>query len=400
LRRFSFDILCAHAVGRGILLDLLTKSKYPVGNTQSYYQTILEHLVQTQEQTITKRLLAWYAKHGRHDLPWKLQTTPYRVWISEIMLQQTQVMTVIPYFERFMQRFPSVQHLALAPEDEVLKHWSGLGYYARARNLHKTAQIIHTQYHDSFPSTLEELEQLPGIGRSTAGAILSLAMEIRAPILDGNVKRVLCRLYAIEGWPGKNDIVKRLWKLAEALTPSKTAHHYNQAIMDLGAKICKPRQPLCNDCPLSENCQAHLSNAQAQFPHKKPRNLIPLQQTQMLLIQNHLGHVLLEKRPPIGIWPSLWALPECPMDENVQDWCQKKYLISVKEKHEVKKILHTFSHFKLEIHLKLANVLHEVSVIMQAPDQLWYNTDLPLPGGIAAPLKKILDNYKTTCEAL
>ena len=264
--------------------------------------------------TFTKNLLQWFAQHGRHDLPWQSNPTPYRVWVSEIMLQQTQVSTVIDYYQRFMNTFSSIKSLSEAPSDEVLKLWSGLGYYARARNLHRCAQIICNEYGGEFPNTIAELVKLPGIGRSTAGAILSFSMQTRAPILDGNVKRVLTRYCAIEGLPGDQAVAAGLWDIAEQFTPADHYAQYNQAIMDLGATICTRHRPSCLLCPVNTDCQAYGQSRTHEFPQTaKTKKSRPKKSTQMLMIQNPDGRFWLEKRPPTGIWGGLWSFPQCEM---------------------------------------------------------------------------------------
>ncbi len=239
--------------------------------------------------TFAERLLTWYEKHGRHDLPWQRDATPYHVWVSEIMLQQTQVATVIPYYERFVERFPDVRSLADAAIDEVLHHWSGLGYYARARNLHKAARTVCDEFGGQFPPVLEELESLPGVGRSTAGAILSSALGGRAPILDGNVKRVLARYHAIGGWPGRSAVMKTLWEHAEAHTPHERVAEYTQAIMDLGATLCTRSRPACDDCPQRSDCQARALGRQADFPGRKPTREKPTRTTCFVIARVSLG---------------------------------------------------------------------------------------------------------------
>ncbi|MGY8869166.1 MAG: A/G-specific adenine glycosylase, partial [Pseudomonadales bacterium] len=261
-------------------------------------------------QKFNTAVLDWFDQHGRHNLPWQQDKTAYFTWISEIMLQQTQVTTVIPYFERFIERFPDVQTLANAEQDEVLHLWTGLGYYARARNLHKTAQIVATDYYGEFPQTVEALEQLPGIGRSTAGAVLSISTGKRAAILDGNVKRVLARFYALEGWTGSTANQKTLWEYAERNTPQKRVGEYTQAMMDLGATLCTRSKPSCPSCPLQNHCTALKLGRSSEFPHPKPKKKIPVKQTIMLLLQDEQQQTLLQQRPPTGLWGGLWSLPE------------------------------------------------------------------------------------------
>jgi len=228
--------------------------------------------------SFSEAVLHWYQKHGRKYLPWQQDRTPYRVWISEIMLQQTQVATVIPYYERFMERFPDIVSLADAKSDEVLHYWSGLGYYARARNLHKAALIVRDRYQGEFPQDFALVAELPGIGRSTAGAILSLACNQRHAILDGNVKRVLARYFMIDGWPGSTNTLNQLWNKAEQLTPKGDVASYNQAMMDLGSGICTRSKPNCLACPVNHDCQAYHQQKQAEFPNRKPKKSIPVRE--------------------------------------------------------------------------------------------------------------------------
>ena len=343
----------------------------------------------------SQRLLSWFKQHGRHDLPWQHDRSLYRVWISEIMLQQTQVITVIPYFERFMSRFPDSRSLADAEQDEVLHLWTGLGYYARARNLHKAAQIIRDDYDDRFPQEFDSVLALPGIGRSTAGAILAQALGKRHIILDGNVKRVLTRLYAIEGWPSKKQIEKQLWEIAESLTPEKDITDYTQAIMDLGATVCA-RKSSCPDCPVTNLCEAHRQDQVSLYPTPKKRKTLPIKETQMLLLQNTQGDILLQQRPPSGIWGSLWSLPECN-EKNIEKWCQQKLGLEI---HKIKMqpyFRHTFSHFHLDITPIFAQVKSPTNQVMEADKRLWYNTQRPESLGLPAPVLKIL-NQLTDCE--
>src|SRR5690606_34704110 len=261
-----------------------------------------EETVQVTPKQFQRAVLGWYDQHGRKDLPWQQQITPYRVWVSEIMLQQTQVSTVIPYFERFMHRFPDVQALARAPVDDVLHHWTGLGYYARARNLHKAAQKVAQEFAGEFPADIDALTSLPGVGRSTAGAIASLAMNLRAPILDGNVKRVLARFYAIDGYPGERAVEQQLWHHAENLTPHTRLREYTQVMMDLGATLCTRSKPRCDDCPLQKSCRAFADNSMHLYPGRKAKKALPTRRTWMLLLEDAEGRVLLEQRPPAGLW--------------------------------------------------------------------------------------------------
>ncbi len=332
--------------------------------------------------SINKPLLAWFHQHGRHNLPWQQNPTPYRVWVSEIMLQQTQVTTVIPYYENFMQHFPTIETLATAPLDDVLQLWSGLGYYARARNLHRTAQNIVSQHDGSFPTKLADVIALPGIGRSTAGAILSLAFNQSHPILDGNVKRVLTRIHAIEGWPGKKSIETHLWLLAEQHVPKKGAQHYTQAIMDLGATICTRKNPHCKSCPLAQLCIAHQQQIQERLPTPKTRVERPVRNTIFLILYNSDHQILMEKRAPTGIWGGLWCFPEA---DSAPDNLSK----NITKKEIWPGFRHTFTHFHLDITPLLASTKDYDSNV--AEDMYaWYNIDTALNLGLAAPTKKLL----------
>lgn len=338
-----------------------------------------------------RRLLVWFDRHGRHDLPWQQQPTPYRVWVSEVMLQQTQVATVIPYYQRFMQRFPELLSLADAPLDEVLAHWSGLGYYSRARNLHRAAQEIRDAYGGVFPQELEAVMALPGIGRSTAGAILAIACAQHHPILDGNVKRVLSRHGAVAGWPGKREVEKRLWQLAESYTPAERTADYTQAIMDLGATLCSRSRPRCKECPVGEDCTAAAEERVAEFPGKKPRKTVPQRKTRMLLLQNTDGELLLERRPPSGIWGGLWSLPECPHEEDIGQWCRQRFAVDCTSAEQWPVLEHTFSHFQLQIepwHCRVEPAA--AGRIMEANDALWYKTHSFNQLGLPAPVTRLL----------
>lgn len=342
------------------------------------------------EHWFSQQVLDWFDLHGRKDLPWQQAVTPYRVWVSEIMLQQTQVATVIPYFHRFMERFPSVCSLAEAAQDEVLHYWSGLGYYSRARNLHSTAQRVVAEFDGNFPNSVEALCELPGIGRSTAGAVLSLGHGLWAPILDGNVKRVLARFYAVPQWPGEGATLKQLWEASERLTPAKRFDNYNQAMMDLGATCCTRSKPRCGDCPLQARCQAYASGDATQFPIKKPKKVIPERQVQFLLIRNQLGQVLLHKRPASGIWGGLWSFPELPVTDDPLDWLADRASFSVEGITPLAPLRHTFSHFHLEISPILIDVIDRGFEINEPNHQLWYDYVSSPALGLAAPVAKIL----------
>jgi A/G-specific adenine glycosylase len=339
---------------------------------------------------ISRPLLKWFDRHGRKDLPWQHDINPYRVWVSEIMLQQTQVATVIPYFERFIAELPDVASLANAHEDLVLHLWTGLGYYSRARNLHKSAGIVQHELKGKFPDTVETLSGLPGIGRSTAGAIISIAFQHKAAILDGNVKRVLARYHAIDGWPGKTPVLKTLWEYAEAHTPNKRVADYSQAIMDLGATLCTRTKPGCGQCPLNNNCLARAQDNISAYPGKKPKKILPVKQTQMIILENPAGEILLKKRPPSGIWGGLWAFPEIDIETDAETFCQQYTGETTNTLHTIKAYRHSFSHFHLEInpiHVRLAKTPTQ---IMEDGQQLWYNTQQPQTVGLSAPTQKLL----------
>lgn len=338
----------------------------------------------------SKALLTWFDQHGRHDLPWQHPRSPYRVWISEIMLQQTQVTTVIPYFIRFMNQFPDISSLANAPLDEVLHQWTGLGYYARARNLHKAAQQMRDIHAGIFPQDFETVLALPGIGRSTAGAILAQAYEQRHPILDGNVKRVLTRYHAITGWPGHKAVERKLWEFAEQATPVNRVADYTQAIMDLGATVCA-RKPDCPVCPLSGGCQAFLAGNPTAYPPPKPRKALPVRQATLLLLHNDKGQLLLEQRPPVGIWGGLWSLPECPAEVSPHDFCREGLGLSIDTTEPGPSLRHTFSHFHLDITTFKARANPVNCGVMDARPQVWYNTREPEKFGLPAPVKALLE---------
>lgn len=342
--------------------------------------------------SFSSELLSWFADHGRHDLPWQSDKTPYKVWVSEIMLQQTQVATVIPYFKRFMARFPSLEDLALAEEDQVLHQWTGLGYYARARNLHKTAQIIYHEMKGQFPDTVEELTALPGIGRSTAGGIIASSMNKHAVILDGNVKRVLCRYLCLEGWPDQSATNKKLWEHAEKFTPAENFAEFNQAIMDLGASLCSKNNPACELCPLKDGCKAFKTGRATEFPHKKPKKKLPVKATTMLVLQNlQSTSVLLEKRPPSGIWGGLWSLPEIPVNTSPDSFLIVHGLKKQAEEERWQPIRHTFSHYHLDITPVLISLKKSPDAVLEKGRWHWYDLQSPGQLGLAAPVKKLLD---------
>ena len=335
-------------------------------------------------------VVAWYQKHGRKDLPWQHDVNPYRVWVSEIMLQQTQVTTVLDYFARFMQALPDVQALAAAPLDEVLHLWTGLGYYTRARNLHKTAQYICTNYHGEFPRSAEILATLPGIGPSTAGAIASLSMGLRAPILDGNVKRVLARYSALKSYPGSSQASKQLWQLAERLTPQQDVAQYTQAMMDLGATLCTRKQPACSRCPVQKGCLAYQTEQQHLLPIARPRKIMPEKRISMPLLIDPSGSVLLYQRPATGLWGGLWSLPE--LDNIAQlDSLLQQHQLTLEQQQLLTGLRHTFSHFHLEIEPWLVHVKRSTASVIAENNWLWYNPYNPLRLGLAAPIKELIE---------
>ncbi len=339
--------------------------------------------------TFQQNVLAWFDQHGRKDLPWQKNITPYRVWLSEIMLQQTQVATVIPYFQAFITKLPDVESLAQAPVDEVLQLWSGLGYYARARNLHKAARIIDGQ--GRFPETLDELTALPGIGQSTAGAILSIAFNKSHPILDGNVKRVLARFKAVSGWIGSGQLIKQLWTISANLTPETRVADYTQAMMDLGATVCTRSNPACEKCPLAADCLAYLTQTVADFPARKMTKSLPVKQLVFLLLHNN-QQVLLEKRPPTGIWGGLWSLPEFANEDAALNWCIANNLI-IDNQRAGDMQRHTFSHYHLDYTPLFIKTNSRMDFVSEADRINWHNIQQISQLGLAAPIKKLLQQH-------
>jgi len=354
---------------------------------------------QDSAQQFSQQVVNWYHKQGRKHLPWQQNKTPYRVWISEIMLQQTQVATVIPYYQRFMESFPTITDLANAAEDNVLHHWTGLGYYARARNLHKAAKIIRDNFNGEFPQDITEVIALSGIGRSTAGAILSLALNQPQPILDGNVKRVLARCYLVDGYNGLSKFDKTLWQLSEQLTPTQDTSYYNQAMMDLGATICTRTKPNCEQCPLQYSCLAKAANLQSEYPQKKPKKKIPEKNTIMVIprIQsNNSELVLMEKRPPSGIWGGLWCFYEIAELEQLTTLLTKVNLKPISQQ-LLTEFRHTFSHFHLDITPLVVDCeLISNQEVNENNQQQWYNLQQENNVGLAASTKKLLTLLTTT----
>ncbi|MEX2124396.1 MAG: A/G-specific adenine glycosylase [Woeseia sp.] len=343
--------------------------------------------------TFAARLLQWHEASGRKDLPWQQQRTPYRVWVSEIMLQQTQVATVIPYYVQFMESFPDILTLANAPLDEVLQHWSGLGYYARARNLYKAAGEIRDRHAGVFPERFEDVVALPGIGRSTAGAIMALARGGHHAILDGNAKRVLARYHAVAGWPGDSAVAATLWQHAERHTPVAMTAAYTQAIMDLGATVCTRSRPDCFRCPVASDCRAYAVGSPADFPGTRAKKAKPLRQTHMALACRN-GDVYLERRPPTGIWGGLWSLPEFDLEVDLLAWCDQWQSGGPVEIERWTTLRHSFSHYHLDIR-PIAVHLDNTHGIADAAAGIWYNYTKAPPFGVAAPVMKLIENLKT-----
>ena len=339
---------------------------------------------------IAARLLAWFDRHGRMDLPWQHPRTSYRVWLSEIMLQQTQVSVVTGYFNRFVSALPDLPALARAPQDEVLALWSGLGYYARARNLHAAAKLCVERHGGDLPRDLDALVALPGIGRSTAGAILTQAWGDAAPILDGNVKRVLCRLFGIHGWPGTPAVEKKLWSIAGSLLPDARLADWTQAQMDFGATLCTRANPACAICPLQNACTARREGRIAELPAAKPGKPLPQRETQMLIAQDPEGRVLLWRRPPTGIWASLWSLPQHEGVDEAQAWFQRHLDGDFAGARALPALDHGFTHFRLRIHPRLIAVNGPRAAIGDNADLRWANRAELAAIGLPAPVRKLL----------
>lgn len=333
-------------------------------------------------------LLHWFDRHGRKHLPWQRERTPYRVWISEIMLQQTQVTTVIPYYERFMARFPNVATLAAAPLDEVLHLWTGLGYYARARNLHRAAQTIVQSHAGVFPRTLDAVQALPGIGRSTAGAILALALDQRHPILDGNVKRVLARHFGVRGFPGEQKVERALWQWAEACTPHERVADHTQAIMDLGATVCVRSRPSCAACPQQATCVAHRLGLQAELPTPRPKKPRPARIAYALIARDRDGALLLEQRAPTGLWGGLWTFPQFEARDDALLWAQSRYVLGTRID-QLAAYEHAFTHFDLTLHPLVVDV--EAARVADDASLLWYDRRAPQRIGLAKPAVDLIN---------
>jgi A/G-specific adenine glycosylase len=347
-------------------------------------------------EQFTSRLITWFDVHGRHHLPWQVNPTPYRVWISEVMLQQTQVATVIPYYERFMVRFPDVHALATAPLDEVLHLWTGLGYYARARNLRACAQVLVSKHGGQFPEDFEAVQALPGIGRSTAGAILALSRGQRHPILDGNVKRVLARVFGIGGDPGSKAVVTQLWAQADACTPAERAGAYTQAIMDLGATLCTRANPACTLCPMSRDCVAALEGRQAELPTPKQKRVRGSREATLLIAETGSEGtmaVLVERRPAAGLWGGLWSPPQFESEFAALDWCRREIGEPQKSSQSLSPIHHAFTHFDLRLN-PLRVRCRPADAVNDDADRLWYRLGDPPKVGLPQPILKLFERLR------
>ncbi|WP_416380430.1 A/G-specific adenine glycosylase [Gilliamella sp. B2923] len=343
-------------------------------------------------QKFSTAVLNWYEQYGRKTLPWQIEKSPYHVWLSEVMLQQTQVATVIPYFKRFIEHFPQITDLALAPIDDVLHLWTGLGYYARARNLHKAAQVVSEKFHGQFPTQFDDVVALPGVGRSTAGAILSLSQNQHYAILDGNVKRVLTRYFAIEGWPGNKAVENKLWQLSEQVTPKQDVAKFNQAMMDIGAMVCTRSKPKCSLCPLHRDCIAYKTDSWQQYPTKKPKTTIPEKSAYFLMLENNHA-IWLEKRPPSGIWGGLYCLPQFATEQALVDWLVARGITTTPLKQLVA-FRHTFSHFHLDI-IPIYGKITNITSCFDDGAGYWYNLKAENSKiGLATPIYNLLQQAR------
>jgi len=363
-------------------------------------------VVPSLHEAFAARLIAWQREHGRHDLPWQNTRDPYRIWLSEIMLQQTQVSTVMPYYARFLDRFPTVGALAAAPLDEVMALWAGLGYYSRARNLHRCAQVVADAHGGAFPTSVDALAQLPGIGRSTAAAIASFAFGARATILDGNVKRVLARVFGIDGFPGEKRVENAMWALAESLVPGLDASDadvgaYTQGLMDLGATLCVRGKPACARCPFAADCVANATGRQRELPGARPKKTVPTRRTWMLVLLDG-DAVMLEKRPPTGIWGGLWSLPEAPDEAALAS--RALAFGAGGPASPLAPLAHTFTHFKLDIEPRMIELGGSggqraealTGAVLEAQDArtAWVSLREIDAYGVPAPVRKLLDGLR------
>jgi A/G-specific adenine glycosylase len=348
-------------------------------------------------EQFTERLLAWFKIHGRHTLPWQQNPTPYRVWVSEVMLQQTQVATVIPYYVRFMARFPDVQSLAAAPLDEVLHLWTGLGYYARARNLQACALALVAHHGGEFPQDIEAVTALPGIGRSTAGAILALSRGLRHPILDGNVKRVLARVFGIAGDPSSAAVIARLWAQSDVCTPAPNVAAYTQAIMDLGATVCSRGAPACTVCPMSTDCIAALEGRQAELPGRKVKRARGSRAATLLIAEigsDGLAAVLVERRPAVGLWGGLWSPPQFENEFAALDWCRREIGEMLVESNSLAPIHHAFTHFDLLLTPLRVRCVSPAAAVQDGDDRLWYQLENPPRVGLPQPIRQLFQRLR------
>ena len=341
-------------------------------------------------------VIAWQQRHGRHHLPWQDPIDPYRVWLSEIMLQQTQVGAVVPYFQRFVARFPTVRDLASAAEDAVLAVWSGLGYYARARNLHRAAQRIEQVHGGRFPDRFEDIAALPGVGRSTAGAIAVFAFGQRFPILDGNVKRVLARCFGVPGYPGAKAVSDQLWALAEQLLPDRQAESYTQGLMDLGAQVCRRSHPLCDQCPLADQCVARTEGRVDELPAPRPRRARP-QRTTVMLIMECNGEIMMEKRPSAGIWGGLWSFPEADHTEDAAQVCRTQFGVEAEAVDRMVPIEHGFTHFSLTISPLHCRV-NQREPRAQQPGRVWIAPAEAMHYAIPVPVRKLVSALQAAAD--
>lgn len=342
-------------------------------------------------RAFSERIITWQRRYGRHDLPWQ-GADPYRVWLSEVMLQQTQVATVVPYYLRFIEQFPNISSLAAAQEDAVLARWSGLGYYTRARNLHRAARMMHAQYGGEFPMDFESILALPGVGRSTAAAVCALAMHQRRAILDGNVKRVLARHRGIEGYPGKKAVELQMWNYAEAMLPDQDVAIYTQGLMDLGASVCTRTKPHCTKCPVRQDCEAFLSHRVAQLPTPRPRKEIPQRSATFLIVQDNV-EILLEKRPASGIWGGLWCFPVLEEGADALASCKQRFGVEAEAMYTLSSFTHVFTHFRLHITPMLFKAERVASQSGES-GWAWMNTNTALQAGLPAPVRKLVERLE------
>lgn len=334
------------------------------------------------------RIAEWQRREGRTSLPWQVDRDPYRIWVSEVMLQQTQVSTVIPYYERFLRRFPDVAALAEASVDDVLRHWSGLGYYARGRNLHRAAGEVMTRFGGHFPGSVDELASLPGIGRSTAAAIAVFAYGTRAAILDGNVKRVLARAFGVEGWPGAPRVQERLWRLAEDLLPHDAVEAYTQGLMDLGSLVCVRGTPACLRCPVHDDCVARLTNATDRYPAARPKAVLPHRSAQFLILERD-GQLLLERRPSKGVWGGLWCLPQVDTDADPARTATERYGLDVVGVEALHPVEHSFTHYRLTL-VPWRLTVRVRADSMTSASMAWIDVTRAPEEGIPAPIRTLL----------